>query len=490
MSLAKLRAGTHTSRFAFVAACSALVMACGGDNPPAPPLAGVPTSSPAPTPTPTPTSTTAACSLSTRLANTLERFDQYYLFPDLLDRSANKANFSAVQPYIDALVAPARAQNKDRYFSYITSIAEENERIKSGSTAGFGVRLVYDTTNARVYIAEAFENGPAYKAGIDRGTELLAIGGQAVSSLFASGGAQAVSDALGPSDPGTTRLLRFRTLSGSTIETNVAKADYELDPVSDRYGALVLNDGGKKVGYLNLRSFGFETVDPNLRAAFETFRDEGISEVIVDVRYNGGGLILMGNLLLDMLGQDKVGQVQSRLTFRPSLSGWNETYLFTRQAEGISATKVAFITTGSTASASELVPNALVPYLGNNTALVGTNTYGKPVGQIAEDVKECDDRYRIIALKLANRDGQGEYFSGLAPIFSQTCLAGDDIFTPLGDPREASISAALDFLAGRACTPITSSTADKSVMRAGDKIMLQPEASKRSGAQWEIPGIY
>ncbi|MXP08585.1 peptidase S41 [Altererythrobacter halimionae] len=455
-----------------------MVAACGGDNPPPSGQA------------PTPTATVATCDIQNRLATTFDVFNTKYLFPNLLDTSVNRQNYSAIQPFIDALVAPARAQNKDRGFSYVTSIAEENARIQSGATAGFGIRLVYDTTNARVFIAEAFENGPAFAAGIDRGTELLAINGQTVSSLFASGGAQAVSNALGPSDAGTTRTLRFRPLGGAEITASVAKADYNLDPVSDRYGALVLDDGGKKVGYLNLRTFGSETVAPNIRSAVQKFRDQGVTEIIVDLRYNGGGLVSMGVLLTDLLARSEAGSLMSRITFRPSRADENQAINFSAEPAAIDATKIAFISTGGTASASEFVPNNLIPVLGDNLALVGTNSFGKPVGQEAYDITACDDRLRVVALQLENRNGQGEYFTGLASVFPNTCRAGDDIFTPFGDPTEASISAALDFLAGRSCTPIASSGSDKSVMSAGDRVFLQPEASKRSGAQWEIPGIY
>lgn len=482
MALAKLRACTRTSRFAFTAACAAMVAACGGDE--APPTASAPTS------TPTPTPTTATCDIQNRLATTFNVFNTNYLFPSLLDTSVNRASFNAIQPYIDALVAPARAQNKDRGFSYVTSIKEENERIQSGATAGFGIRLVYDTTNARVFIAESFENAPAFAAGIDRGTELLSIDGQSIASLFASGGAQAVSNALGPSDPGTTRTLEFRTLDGTRITRSVVKADYNLDPVSDRYGAVVLNDGGKKVGYLNVRTFGSLTAEPNFRDAFASFKAQGVTELIIDVRYNGGGLISMGNLLLDLVAANRVGAVQSRITFRPSRASENETYRFNAQPQAIASTKIAFIGTGGTASASELVPNSMIPYLGNNVALVGSNTFGKPVGQEAFDITACDDRLRVVSLQLENANGQGEYFTGLASVMPNTCRAGDDIFTPFGDPREASTAAALDFLAGRSCTPITTQVDGQSVMSAGERIFLQPTAEKRSGAQWEIPGLY
>ena len=69
--------------------------------------------------------------------------------------------------------APARALNKDRFFTYITSIAEENAFFNSGSSAGFGVRLSYDAASQSVVIAEAYETAPAFAAGIDRGARII-----------------------------------------------------------------------------------------------------------------------------------------------------------------------------------------------------------------------------------------------------------------------------------------------------------------------------
>ena len=116
---------------------------------------------------------------------------------------------------------------------------------------------------------------------------------------------------------------------------------------------------------------------------------------------------------------------------------------------------MAFIGTKSTASASEMVINGMVPYLGANMALVGSNTYGKPVGQIALDRASCDDRLRAIAFKLENANHQGEYFNGLATTVPNTCRASDDIAHQLGDPQENMVKIALDYLAGRGCTPIS-----------------------------------
>lgn len=446
---------------------------------------------PAPTPgaTPTPTPTTAGCSLSERKAWALGQLQEWYLFPELLDTSVNPDSFSTLGGYVDALVAPARAQSRDRFFTHVASIAEENAFFNSGSSAGFGVRLSYDTTNQRVFVIEAFEGAPALAAGIDRGTEITAIGTsagnlQTVASLFASGGTQAVVNALGPSTAGTTRVLRVVT-NGATREVSVTKAEFELTPISSRYGVKVFDDGGTKVGYVNMRTF-IGTADPALRNAFATFRSQGITRVIVDLRYNGGGLVSIAELFGDLLAADKVGQVFSRTTFRASKASNNEVDNFGSQSQAIAATRIAFIGTTGSASASELLINAFTPYLNANSALIGTNTFGKPVGQIALDRAACDDRLRPVAFRTENAAGQGDYFTGLASKVGATCAAGDDFTKPLGDPTEASVKVALDFLAGRSCSPIASG--GQAPQGAGRRNLLQPDAP--TTAQREVPGAF
>jgi hypothetical protein len=447
------------------------------------------TPAPTATATPTPAPTSASCSLSERKAWALAQLQEWYLSPELLDTSVNPASFSTVGSYIDALVAPARAQSKDRFFTHLSSIAEDNAFFSSGSSAGFGIRLSYDTTANRVFVLEAFEGAPALAAGIDRGTEIVAVGTsssnvQSVASLMQSGGAQAVVNALGPSTAGTTRVLRVVT-NGATSDVTVSKADFALPPVSSRYGAKVLDNGGTRVGYINLRTF-IDTADPALRNAFASFKSQGITQVIVDVRYNGGGLVSISELFGDLMGADKVGKVFSYTTFRPSKASNNDQDNFRSQSQAIAPTKVAFIGTTGSASASELLINAFTPYLGTNMALVGTNTFGKPVGQIALDKAACDDRLRPVAFRTENANRQGDYYTGLASRVPATCAAGDDYTKPLGDPNEASIKVALDFLAGRSCTPISSS--GQTTLAAGRRNLLQPDAP--TTAQREVPGAF
>lgn len=478
------------ARNSIAALMSFALVACGGGGGSAPPTGGGGGTPPA----------TAACSLSARQDFVKAVIDEWYLFPELVAPNVNKASFSNIDDYIDALVAPARAQSRDRFFTFMTSIAEENAFNQSGSSAGFGIRLGYDTANNRVFVIEAFETGPAFPQGFDRGVELLSVGPnasslQTISSLMASGGPSAVVNALGPSTAGTQRVFRIRDANGVESQVTVTKAEFPLDPLSDRYGARILDDGGKKVGYINMRTF-IGPAEDDLRTAFSQFQQQGVTELIIDFRYNGGGLVRVAELMGDLLAANQVGEIFSRTTLRASKASENEIDRFGTQAQAISATKIAFIGTGSTASASELVANAMIPYLGNNLALVGSNTFGKPVGQFAFDKAECDDRFRVVTFRTENASGQGDYFTGLASVFPNTCRAADDIFTPLGDPREASIAQALAFLRGGAATcNRISATGDSAIASAeqqrglsGRREALMPR--NPTPAQREVPGLF
>jgi C-terminal processing protease CtpA/Prc len=475
---------THKLRIS-VLALSVVLASCGGGGggSSAGPIAVTPT------PSPTPTST---CSLRARQDFAFATLNEWYLFPETLPASLDPTPYASVDTYIDALTATARAQGRDRFLTYITSIAQEDAFFNSGSSAGFGVRLSNDATNKRAFIAEAFEGAPALAAGIDRGTEILAIGDtptslRTVNAIITAEGTAGISNALGPSTAGTTRTLQISN-AGVVSTVTVSKADYTLTPVSARYGAKILNDGGKKVGYLNLRTF-ISTANPELQSAFANFKAQGVNEFIIDFRYNGGGLVSTAELMGDLLGGGRTtSDVFSNTTFRTSKSSNNSTKRFAPRAESVTPTKIAFIGTSSTASASELVMNGMSPYLGQNLALVGSNTFGKPTGQIAIDKTACDDRIRVIAFSTQNSAGGGFYYNGLASVLPKSCAAPDDITKPLGDVTEGSIKGALDFLGGRTCSAIASGGQTSQALRDSGLKLLTPDAP--TVVQREVPGAF
>jgi C-terminal processing protease CtpA/Prc len=479
--------GMALSALALLSSCGGGGGGSGGDPAP-PPVSNPPPAPPPPAPAPPPTT---ACTLRDRQDWAFAQLNEWYLFPESLAAGVNPDNFTTVQDYIDALTAPARAQNKDRFFTHITSIAADNAFFNSGATAGLGARLAFDAAAGRVFISEAFEDAPALAAGLDRGTEILAIGTstadlKSVDSILAAEGSAGIFAALGPNTAGTARLLRVRETNGTVRDVAVAKAQYTVSAVSSRYGARIIDDGGKKVGYLNLRTF-IDSADPQLRDAFAQFKAAGINQVIVDLRYNAGGQIAIAALIGDLLlGQRSPSEVMQYRVHRPSKAVFNQTRFFAPKPQSIAATKVAFIATASAGSSSEIIMNAVIPYLGANTALIGANTYGKPVGTVNLDRAACDDRLKAIAFVTQNSQKQGDYFNGIASKFQTTCAAPDDLTRPFGDPQEGLVKTALDFLAGRQCTPISGITA-----QAAGKVSTQPLTPPAPTAmQREVPGVF
>ncbi|WP_082466313.1 S41 family peptidase [Sphingomonas sp. Leaf38] len=444
------------------------------------------------TPSPTPTASTG-CSLRERQDWAASQLREWYLFPDTLPATLSPASYTTVDDYIDALTATARAQRKDRFFTYLTSIKEEDAYYASGSSAGFGLRFALDQTGRRLFAAEAFEGAPGLAAGIDRGTEIVAIGTtsanlRTVSAIIAAEGTAGLTTALGPDTVGTARVMQINDAAGTRTVT-VTKSDFSLLPISTRYGAKIIQDGGQSVGYINLRTF-IKTAEPALKTAFADFRAKGVTRVIIDLRYNGGGLIETAEYLGDLLGGARsTSEVFDYVTFRTEKASNNTTRFFAPQAESIAPTRIAFIGTGGTASASELVINAFTPYLHTNAGLIGTNTYGKPVGQIALDKDACDDRLRVVALATQNAARNGNYYDGLVSTVEASCQASDEIAYQLGDPLESSTRQALNFLAGRSCTPITGDASARSLRTSTTRQdLLIPD--RPGTAQRDVPGLF
>lgn len=479
-------------RFAASAALALLLGACGGGGGGSGSITTPPTgSAPTPLPSPTPTPTTAAgCSLRERQQWAAAQLREWYLFPETLPTAAfDPTPYSTVSDYVDALTAVARGQGRDRYFTYVASIAEENAYYSSGTTGGFGFRIGAEP--GRLLIAEAFEGGPAANAGLDRGVEILGVGTtsgnvRSISAIASSEGSQGLANALTPQRIGDTRVFRVSTPSG-VREVTLSSANYSIEPVSTQSGTRIIEHFGERVGYVNLRTF-ISTADPALRSAFAQFRAAGVTKIIVDLRYNGGGLVSIAKLLGNLLGGGRSDtDVFSYTNFRADKASEDQTDYFTQQPQSIAPVRIAFIATEASASASELVINAMIPYLRQGVVLVGTNTYGKPVGQVAFDLPACDDRLRLVAFSVRNAERRGDYFNGLKDLVPGYCRAADDLNYPMGSVQEASTRTALDVLTQSSCA--ATATAQAATRLASPaRTLLMPE--RPNTRQRDLPGVY
>ena len=218
-----------------------------------------------------------ACGVTAQKEWVLATTRDWYYFDDLLPASIDLAQFPTAAELLDELTATARAQGKDRFFSFLTTRDEDSALLGEGEFIGFGLRTRTDP-GPRVFVSEVFEQSPASEAGIERGDEIVAVdsgsGFVTTADLLASG--DTISDVLGPAEIGLQRGLRLADPSAATREVSLTKRTVTIDPVPDDDGVRILPLAGTSgVGYISLRSY-ISTADEQLRAAFSDFRAQGI----------------------------------------------------------------------------------------------------------------------------------------------------------------------------------------------------------------------
>ncbi len=435
-------------------------------------------------------SATGVCGTQNQKQFVLDRAREWYLFVDTLPTTVQLSQYGTADDLLDALTATARTQNRDRFFSYIASIADEQRFFTAGESVGFGIGTTVRDNNTRLFITQVFESSAAAGAGFVRGDEILALGTSSstleqMSTLLAR--PNGFSDAVGPAEAGITRVFRVRTLSGATLERSVTKRSYSLNPVPSH--RLIARTGLSPLGYVQLRTF-VSTADAELRSAFASLRANNVRDVVLDLRYNGGGLVATAELLSDLLADGKAGQLQYRTRLNPAKSGEQINVAFRSRAEAIPALRIAFLTTGSSASASELVINSLAPYA--DVAIIGAPTFGKPVGQFAFDLaSSCDLRLRLVTFQNLNRDGAGDYYDGLpdANYNDAFCAAGDDLTRPQDDAAEAMTATAIAWLNDGIC-PVSVRTTPLVSKPLRDELGLPAMPAKPSFEQRLLPGTY
>jgi C-terminal processing protease CtpA/Prc len=436
----------------------------------------------------------SACTDDLEKAHVLAYTRDWYLYQDLLPATVDPAAYDTADDLLHALTAEARAQDKDRGWSFLVSLTQSQAFNSSGASAGFGMQFIYpDDPPTRVFLADVFEDTAAYEAGFRRGDEILAIGDTAdalvaTETLLASGTFQA---AVGPSTAGVTRTFQVRTAAGEEATRTMTKRSYSLRPVPP-YRVLDLPSGGK-VGYVALRTF-IQPADAQLREAFAAFKAAGATRAIVDLRYNGGGLVSTAVTLASLAHASGAGQEMFRFDFNDHHPEEDSPVAFRSDPSAIDATRIAFITTHGSASASELVPNALEAYLGSNVALVGGATYGKPVGQVPWPLEACDLAFYLVSFRLANAQGDADYFAGLPDeqghFTGPLCPAADDLSHPFGDPTEASVAAALHWLDTGECPAPAPAALSVSPRRVRPGAARFPAEEQPSFVQRWIPGAY
>ena len=321
----------------------------------------------------------------------------------------------------------AMKYNPPDHWSFIDKKETIEAFFDEGEYFGFGFMLKFDTEGF-LRVAFVYENSEAYDLGIRRGYIIDKLNG-IPASLFND------YDSFFDYNPATftfdiydhNYLLHTITLEKSDITLN---------------GVLysnIYNVSGNQTGYLVYDSFlGYSQEE--LEEVIAYFKASNISELIVDLRYNGGGYISLAEEMCEIImPADAVGKIFYSSVHNDNIGKvYNTTTYFSEIELNLDLDRVFFITTENSASASELVINSLEPHM--EVITIGAPTHGKPVGMYGFDFQ--DWLLFPVTVQMLNADGYGDYFDGLIP----DCIAEDDASKDWGDETEASLSQAFYYI--------------------------------------------
>jgi len=387
--------------------------------------------------------------------------DRYYLWYKEIPASVRMGDYLDTISYFNALKTPALTASgkpKDRFhFTYAS--ADWDALSNAGQEVGYGLSWSRNAaTPPRTWLAAIVEPGsPAARAGLQRGDMLVSVDGIDFIDTAGASAVAAINAGLFPKAAGEIHRLGIRRGAGS-FEVTLGAAVVSSDSVKN---AKVIDTASGKVGYLTFDDFN-AVAEKQLIDAFAMFKGQGVDDLVIDMRYNGGGLLYIAAELAYMVGGPATaGKTFERLEYNDKrapeapISFRDTAYGFAspnpaRAGQALpylGLKRVTVLTTAGTCSASEAVINGLRG-IDVQVDIVGDQTCGKPYG--FTPVENCGTTYFSIEFQGVNAKGFGDFADGFAP----TCKVADDLSRAQGDPAEGMLAAALNYRSSGAC-PVT-----------------------------------
>ena len=396
----------------------------------------------------------------------------YYLWqadvPNLADEKfANQSDlntFLKEYPQPEDLFEALRVDKSIDKFSWIVSDYRDLEGMLQGTTKNdgmdFGLYLKSSNSNDIFgYVRYIISDSDASTKEIKRGDIFYGVNG---TQLTVSN----YQTLLLNSETYTLNLADYNngqiTPNGKSV--TLTKTELSENPILINK---VIETGGHKIGYLMYNGF-YPNYDSQLNDAFGSLKSQGITDLVLDLRYNSGGSVQSATRLASMITGQFTDKVFSKQRWNDKINAYFESEdpsalnnLFTSTIDGsavnsLNLTKVYILTTKSTASASELVINGLKPYI--DVVHIGDITTGKNVGSITiydsptfgKENRNPLHRYAMqpIVLKIVNADDFGDYFNGLTPTYS--LKENITSLGMLGNSSEPLLSTAIGKITGTA----------------------------------------
>lgn len=411
--------------------------------------------------------------------------DKYLWYDEIED--VDPATYTDPLGYFDILKTTATTPSgnpKDRFhFTYSTD--EYQQLVSSGASAGYGAEyaLISRSVPRELKIALVEPGSPAAAASVNllRGAEILEVDGVDFVNNGTQEGVDTINAGLFPDSEGETHTFVVRD-PGSTTTRTISMTSAIVTSAAVHQTSVV-NTASGPVAYIVFNTFGIEDAEAQIIDAIQTVANAGVQDLVLDLRYNGGGFLdIAGQLGYMIAGSTQTsGKTFDRITFNDkypssnpvtgqalSPTPFHSTSLGFSVPTGqnlpaLNLNRVFILSTSGTCSASEAVINGL---RGANVevVLIGSTTCGKPYGFYATD--NCGTTYFTIQFKGSNDLGFGEYSDGFTPMNASGtvgelipgCEVSDDFSHQLGDEQEALLETALYFRETGACPAAAAQT--------------------------------
>jgi carboxyl-terminal processing protease len=381
-----------------------------------------------------------------------------------LSPSPAPIGYATVDAYFNALLYGGR-------YSFSQTTESFNRFFGDGQTLGYGVAVngleAVAQGATRLFVRYIEPNSPAalssaVAGGLTRGDEILALNGTPVATLIANNDFARLTAA----NAGDTLRLDIRRANGSAASVTLTAAVFALAPVQN--SKVLTTPGGRKLGYVFVKDM-VSQVNAPLASAMSSFKSQGVQDLVLDLRYNGGGLVSVGGTVASHVGGAAgSGKLFARLLYNDRHQGNNQDYLFSNPNAWAGFNRVYVLMGERTCSASEQVINGLAG-IGVNVVGIGDTTCGKPVGFLPQG-NSCGTTYSVVNFESVNARSEGRYFDGL----QATCVVAEDFARPIGDTSDPLLVAGAAHI-------------DNGVCPAGTALREQPQA-RRSAVRARYTG--
>lgn len=397
-------------------------------------------------------------------------FDDWYFWYRLAP-NPNPARDMSLAEFFEASLYTGNDPRfpRDRW-SFMEPSADFDRFFEEGRQLGYGLFLAGIETGAdpsRPLLVRYVEpQSDAAARGVRRGDQIVSVGSRPASAIVAADDYGAFT----PSEEGQTLDLVLRQ-GGIERSVTLRASAYVLSPVT--LARVLQTPQGRRMGYVHVKDM-IEQAETGLDRAFADFRAAGVTELAIDLRYNGGGLVSLSRRLASYVSAARTrDEVYARLLFNDRRADdENETWRFQPSSQALELSRVYVLTGPRTCSASELLINGLRPFV--DVVAIGDTTCGKPVGFLP--VSRCGTTFSVVNFESVNARDEGRFFDGIAPV----CAVAEDFSRPLGEAGEPLLATAQALADGGSCA--AGAAGRRSPLAAGAASRRGGEPPERQGA--------